>query len=78
MPDEPLLGEVGLGKFGRGRAADAQSVLDNLVADVPWMRFDRIGWGHHVPRGRSHGSGEGPGGSVADIPEEELLKGFGS
>jgi hypothetical protein len=24
------------------------------------------------------GSGEGPGGSVADIPEEELLEGFGS
>lgn len=23
-------------------------------------------------------SGEGPGGSVADIPEEELLDGFGS
>jgi hypothetical protein len=24
------------------------------------------------------GSGDGPGGSVADIPEEELLEGFGS
>lgn len=23
------------------------------------------------------GSGEGPGGSVADIPDEELLRGFG-
>jgi hypothetical protein len=23
------------------------------------------------------GSGEGPGGSIADVPEEELLEGFG-
>lgn len=23
-------------------------------------------------------SGEGPGGSIADVPEEELLEGFGS
>ncbi|MGQ0669985.1 MAG: CopG family transcriptional regulator [Actinomycetota bacterium] len=24
------------------------------------------------------GSGEGPGGTVADVPDEELLRGFGS
>ena len=37
----------------------------------------------YVPRGGGDrdfalfGSGKGPGGSVADIPDEELLKGFG-
>ena len=33
--------------------------------------------GHERPPFAMEGAGRGPGGSVADIPEDELLKGFG-
>ena len=43
---------------------------------------DAINWyAEHVERSRDFvlaGVAEGPGGSVADIPEEELLRGFGA
>jgi hypothetical protein len=51
------------------------------VEDVSQAEIIRRAISSYAPHGPRHfrmaGGGSGPGGSIADLPDEELLEGFG-
>lgn len=55
----------------RERTSQAQVIRRAIASYVP--RRVEGGGGFALAR-----SGEGPGGSIADVPEDELVEGFGS